>query len=165
METDWMSHPLLPNLCHAAMSATDMEVVQLNDHRSATCHKSLCCDNIGHYWPPYWCRAIRLMCFKIWKTAPQETVTVVWVQSCVRVSTSAFKRKNLAVWWGVWGGWNTFSYSWACYLFHFFAFPLAKLQENICHGFKRFISFKAEGAGRPTHQWDHAILPALTRMG
>lgn len=44
-------------------------------------------------------------------------------------------------------------------------FPRAKLQENICHGFKRFISFKAEGAGRPTHQWDHAILPALARMG
>lgn len=39
-------------------------------------------------------------------------------------------------------------------------------RRNFCHGFKRFISFKAGRAGRPTHQWDHAILsPVPTRAG
>ena len=115
----------------------------------------------GHYWillldiiRLYWCRTIRLMCFEIWEMT----------QTHARVSAWAFRGKT----WLCGGEFEVdgakFSYSCARYLFHFFAFPLAKLQENICHGFKRFISFKAEGAGRPTHQWDHAILPAMTRM-
>lgn len=90
------------------------------------------------------------------------------VQSSARISTSAFKRKTKKPWlYGVEFKVVGANFHIACsrYLFHFFDFPLAKLQENICHGFKRFISFKAEGAGRPTHQRDHAILPALTRMG
>lgn len=52
----------------------------------STIYSSSCCDIIGHFWLPYWCSTIRLLCFK---TAPKELI-VAWAQRFASVSTSAF---------------------------------------------------------------------------
>lgn len=91
------------------------------------------------------------MCFKIWKMVSEETVNEYKLKSLQALQPLKEKLDCMA------GSlrWMEPIFIFLRLLpisFHFFAFPLAKLQENICHGFKRFISFKAEGAGRPNHQ-------------
>lgn len=155
---NWLDvSPLQPNLCHAATSATDMEVVPHN----ASCTPDAACPHAVARLEPLgrW-----IMCFKMCDDSSARDNPI---SSKMCKSKQPVKGNLVASWLRV-GGWWSGKFSYSCSLlpiFHFFAFPLTKLQENICHGFKRFISFKAEGAGRPTHQWDHAILPALTRTG
>lgn len=151
METDCMSHPCAIQPCPLTRRFVQLNAAWSQWHNSP---------HVSMLWLPYCCRTICLVCIQSWTRQSWS-----FSSSFAGVSTLASGRKNLSARLWVWDGWGKFSYSCARYLFHFFPFPLAKLQENICHGFKRFISFKAEGAGLPTHQWDHAILPAETRMG
>lgn len=149
METDCMSHPCCLTCATQPCPSLTWRLCSrlLAGRHSPACHRSPCCG--------------RLISFKMWRIALEETAAASW-KLC---KSKHLKRKT----WLCSGEFEmigaNFHIPCAWYLFHLFAFPLAKLQENICHGFKRFISFKAEGAGRPTHQWNHAILPALTRMG
>lgn len=97
-----------------------------------------------------------VMCFKVRETALEGAISALRAESSATAKHFNLLEENLAARARRWTG--------QIFIFWLPIIPShilwQKLQENICHGFKRFISFKAEEAGRATRRRDHAILPA-----